>query len=383
MLIYSKKITLKIFKHLNRSRFKTFIELFKNPRLLFLDYKIGTSKKKTFLSQNFYKERLKFFLENKDDEICSDSQWSSIFDVFHSNILNLIKKDNTKFNEIMDNPGEYNLFYGFDDNCKEIKKNSRLRNNREAKLLVANKILLISEYFGILRSDSEENSKNNYKKINVNSLISKLENKIGIKLKFHNPFPGEEGIITNRGVISDREVDAIYQAFKIKTFLDKKKTESKILEIGGGLGRTAYYCYKLGLKNYTIVDLKIPLISQSNYLSRLCGENKVTFDNNIKNKIKNSKKIKLVSPKDLFDKNEKFDLVFNSDSLTEIDYKNQKKYINFIKKNSKNFYSVNHEKNKHTVFDLMNSLHSKNKFSYSKNIYWIDRRYLEEIFKLN
>ena len=43
---------------------------------------------------------------------------------------------------------------------------------------------------------------------------------------------------------------------------------------------------------------------------------------NIKNRIKNSKKIKLISPKELFDSNEKFDLVFNSDSLTEIDYKN-------------------------------------------------------------
>ena len=104
---------------------------------------------------------------------------------------------------------------------------------------------------------------------------------------------------------------------------------------------------------------------------------------NIKNRIKNSKKIKLISPKELFDSNEKFDLVFNSDSLTEIDYKNQKKYINFIKKNSKTFYSINHEKNKHTVFNLMKSFSSKNKFIYSKSIYWMRKGYLEEIFKFN
>ena len=46
MLKYSKKFTLKILKHINRSRFKTFIEFFNNPRLLFLDYEIGTSQKK-------------------------------------------------------------------------------------------------------------------------------------------------------------------------------------------------------------------------------------------------------------------------------------------------------------------------------------------------
>ena len=166
-------------------------------------------------------------------------------------------------------------------------------------------------------------------------------------------------------------------------FLDQNKTKSKILEIGGGLGRTAYYGYRFGLKNYTLVDLKVPLLSQSNYLSRLCGENNIVLGSNKKNKIKNSKKIKLVSPKELFDSNEKFDLVFNSDSLTEIDFKNQKKYTNFIKNNSKNFYSINHERNKHTVFNLMNSLSSKNRFIYSKNIYWMRRGYLEEIFKFN
>jgi len=380
---YCKKFILKILKHINRSKFKTFIEFFNNPRLLFLEYEIGTSKKKTNLSQNFYKEKLSFFLENDHDEILGDSQWNSIFNIFHLNILNLVKEDNSKFNEVMDNPEEYNLFYGFDGNCKELKQNLKLRNNREEKLLIAQKILSISEYFGILRLDSGENFKNNFKRLNVNNLISKIEKKIRIKLKFHNPFPGEEGIVTNRGIISLREVEAIYQAYRIKIFLDQNKTKSKILEIGGGLGRTAYYCYRLGLKNYTLVDLKIPLLSQSNYLSRLCGENNIMLGGNIKNRIKNSKKIKLISPKELFDSNEKFDLVFNSDSLTEIDYKNQKKYINFIKKNSKTFYSINHEKNKHTVFNLMKYFSSKNKFIYNKSIYWMRKGYLEEIFKFN
>lgn len=61
MLRYSKKFILKILKHINRSKFKTFIEFFNNPRLLFLEHEIGISKKKTNLSQNFYKEKLSFF----------------------------------------------------------------------------------------------------------------------------------------------------------------------------------------------------------------------------------------------------------------------------------------------------------------------------------
>ena len=53
MLKYSKKFILKILKHINRSKFKTFIEFFNNPRLLFLEYEIGTSKKKNKFKSKF------------------------------------------------------------------------------------------------------------------------------------------------------------------------------------------------------------------------------------------------------------------------------------------------------------------------------------------
>jgi hypothetical protein len=89
-------------------------------------------------------------------------------------------------------------------------------------------------------------------------------------------------------------------------------------------------------------------------------------------------KIKIISPNYLFNKNIKYDLIFNSDSITEIDSVNQNKYINFIKKNAKYFYSINHESNKNRVNGLFSNT---NILEVEKNLYWLRRGYLEEHFK--
>jgi len=80
----------------------------------------------------------------------------------------------------------------------------------------------------------------------------------------------------------------------------------------------------------------------------------------------------------LFKIQNKFDLVFNSDSLTEIDALNQKKYVNLIINNTKFFYSINHESNNTTVTNLFLKT---NITEYDKTLYWLRRGYLEEQFK--
>jgi putative sugar O-methyltransferase len=149
------------------------------------------------------------------------------------------------------------------------------------------------------------------------------------------------------------------------------------LEIGGGLGRTAYYCNKFGIKNYTIVDLLIPRICQLNYLSRVINERDIISEKEIIKLINYENKIKIISPDYLFNNKISFDLVFNSDSLTEIDDENQKKYVNLIKESTKYFYSINHESNKNKVADLFSNIKTK---YYDKNLYWMRKGYLEEHF---
>ena len=348
---------------------------FHRRALLKLDYKIGISKKKTKLSHQFYKNILAVLTQK--DEINQDSSWLKIFNNFHKNIIEIIQKDNSKIEDILNNPSKYNLFYGFDNNCEFNERNRRFIDYYENDELVIDKILNFAEFLGILRHNNPEQYRIIFEKPNLDVLISEIERKINLELEFKNVFPGEKGIQTQKGIISSREIQAIYQAYQINE-ISKKNNFKSILEIGGGLGRTAYYCYKFGIKDLTIVDLLIPQVCQLNYLSRVLNEETILNEKQIKEIDGLEDKIKIISPNYLFNNEEKYDLVFNSDSFTEIDTLSQVKYVNFISENTKYFYSINHECNKNKVSDLF----SKKKINeFNKNLYWLRKGYLEEHFK--
>ncbi|CAO6124498.1 Putative sugar O-methyltransferase [Candidatus Pelagibacterales bacterium] len=348
---------------------------FHRKPLLKLKYKIEISKEKTKLSNQFY-EKI-FNIINQKDEINKDSIWLNIFNNFHKNVIDIIKSDKSRIEDILDDPSKYDIFYGFDSNCNYVLKNTRYSDYFENDELVIDKILNFAEYLGILRHNNPERYRIIFKKPSLDNLINEIEKKINIELKFNNVFPGEKGVKTQKGIISNREIQAIYQAYKIKEIF-KKNNYKNILEIGGGLGRTAYYCYKFGIKDYTIVDLLIPRVCQLNYLSRVLNEENIINESQIINLENLENKIKIISPNYLFNKNIKYDLIFNSDSITEIDSVNQNKYINFIKKNAKYFYSINHESNKNRVNGLFSNT---NILEVEKNLYWLRRGYLEEHFK--
>jgi len=352
---------------------------FRKISLLKLNYTTGTSIKTTFLSDKFY-NNIYQMLEQEKDFIGSDSMWLDIYNKHHFNFLNYVKKDKNKLKYALDNPSKFNLFYGFDSNCDIFKKKPRYLDKFENTLLVIDQILSFSEFLGIIRLNNPERFSLKNKKPDLENLIDQIEKKLNIELKFNNVFPGETGIKTKRGIVTTREVQAIYQAYKIKKIIEHNNFQIKnILEIGGGLGRTAYYSYKLGIKNYTLVDILIPRICQLNYLSRVINEQDVLFQDEAM-KFSNDEKIKILSPNSLFSNNIKYDLVFNSDSFTEIDINNQKKYSDYIIKNSKFFFSINHESNKNKVTEFFPK---KNIKIYEKNLYWLRKGYLEENFLLN
>ena len=353
-------------------------QFFNRKALLKLNYKVEISKKKTKLSKEFYKEI--FNIIDQKDVIHPDSAWFSIANKYHKKFIDKVRVDKLNLEIMLDDPSKFNLFYGFDNNCNSHLKIIRPRyidyfQNNE---LVIDKILNLAQFLGVLRHNNPERYMLiGNKKPNIDTLIDKIEEKLSIKLNFKNVFPGEEGVKTSRGILSNREIQAIYQAFKIKKIC-KKNNYKKILEIGGGLGRTAYYCREFGIKNYTMVDLLIPRICQINYLARVIGEQEVLNEKKISNLQSVEDKIKIVSPDYLFKDNNNFDLVFNSDSITEIDMLTQKKYVNFIKVNSKYFYSINHESNTNKVIDLFDNFKIDET---ERNLYWLRKGYLEEHFK--
>jgi len=92
-------------------------------------------------------------------------------------------------------------------------------------------------------------------------LISKIESQFGFSILFPSPYPYTHGMKLQREVDSETEVvgyrqlQALHQALLLHSKVPEK--HQRIVEIGGGLGHTAFYAQLLGYTDYTIVDLPI------------------------------------------------------------------------------------------------------------------------------
>ncbi len=351
--------TLRIKKHFN-------LQFFRHTSIL-KQFKKEFSFRNTKISKNYLSRLIKeYLLREKSYSYSNNSSdiWDPIFRNFQKDLyLSLKDKDNIE--NILNNPGSSNLFIGFEDNVL-----SKMWAKVNENMYAVDKLLSFAEFLGIRNIYNPEQDKISVYKNDIEFLLKKIEKKIGIKLTFKNVFPGESGIRTSRGILNEKEIQALYAAYKISKII--KKNEN-VLEIGAGLGRTAYYCYLFGIKDYTIVDIPITFLAQGNYLGRVVSEKKIIFENELS--IKNVKnKIKLITPEYFLKNKIKYSLVLNCDSLTEINYDLAYDYMKKISK-SKYFISINHEKNSFNVSSLIKIFKHK---SYSRNLYWLRKGYIEE-----
>jgi hypothetical protein len=209
------------------------------------------------------------------------------------------------------------------------------------------------------------------------SVLTELNKSYG-SFSVPNPFPGEHGLKTSRGIISYRVPQSIYQAWRIRQLVHGI-SNPRILEIGAGLGRTAYYAYELGIKDYTIVDLPITSAAQAYFLGRTIGDENIYLDGEQPHEF--TYKIKILTPKTFFDETNKYDLIMNVDSLTEMDFSVAHAYWNKIKASTGKFLSINHESNAFRVRDLV--VEDLSNLDIHREPYWMRRGYIEEMIQMH
>ena len=322
-------------------------------------------------------ERLKKFYIICDDsfEGNKDSLWSAIFRGLHGDIHSaFVDGDNEKIIDILRNPQKYNVFYGFENMCRDLLKNKRLEDILEPELTMDG-LLSLCEAVGVLNISNPE-SLRIVKAIDPESAIPLLEKEFGFNLCFPNPFEGEYGIKTEKGIISYRAIQALYQAWRISTIV-KNIPNPAILEIGGGLGRTAYYCHQFGISDYTIVDIPISSLAQGNFLGRVLPESNLALFGESADDT--GTKIKLIPPKEFFTGETKYDLIINADSLTELNIEVAKQYVRKIEKVGDLFLSMNHEFNSFSVNSITKGSPRLNKLY--RHRYWMRRGFVEELFE--
>ena len=198
---------------------------------------------------------------------------------------------------------------------------------------------------GAIKYENPEAGAFKYGSIRLESLLEAIDQRLGVKLTFPNPFPDEFGLMSTRGIIGVRAVHAIYQAWRIRELL-RGIPNPRVVEIGGGLGRTAFYSSQLGVEDYTIIDLPFTAVAQGYFLMRTLGEEKVILHGE---SAAAESKIKLLQPSAFLESTDRVDLIVNVDSMTEFDRETADRYWRQIKRGSTKFLSINHEGNPFTV----------------------------------
>jgi hypothetical protein len=315
---------------------------------------------------------------NKAD--LGNSMWKAFFTAYQQPIhQTLINGDVEATAALFRNPTASDLFYGIDMLTKSYQNYFSRTTVREAYAkLCLDGLVRLAEAIGAIPIDNPETWPARSGSLwEAESVLTDLNKSHGL-FSVPDPFPSEHGLKTSRGIISYRVPQSIYQAWRIKQLVTGISKPS-VLEIGAGLGRTAYYAYERGIKDYTIVDIPITAAAQAYFLGRTIGEENIHLDGEQPNEF--SHKVKILTPQTFFDEHKKYDLILNVDSLTEMDFSVAHTYWKKIEASTSKFLSINHEANAFRVRDLL--VEDLCNLDIHREPYWMRRGYIEEVIQIH
>ena len=219
----------------------------------------------------------------------STSPWdTALLDIKKTTYDALSGTDTLQAANVLRNPAASTFFWGFDavasSPAGEFEPHEfvlrRLNSSVDWRTLyvlwVRDALISFAEVIGARRvayPEIEMGQPSAFKYV-VDDIIGELESALGVQLHFPNPYPNEYGLRSKRGVIGFRAVQSAYQAWRIAQ-LANGNPDFKVLEIGAGLGRTAYFANRFGVKNYTIVDVPLTNAAQGYFLARVLGSDQV------------------------------------------------------------------------------------------------------------
>jgi len=318
--------------------------------------------------------------------------WEILRQVKHNDFVQLLEqRDPVALSEYLCNMSKYSITHGMTqgpDNYKRIAANKSI--NRWYAALYIDKLVTLGEAIGCLPYENPEFGRwgeNLY--IKIDDLVAKIEEVIGIDITPPRISGELFGIASRKGIFHFRDINSIYTAWRIRELL-KNINNPSVCEIGGGTGRVAYYCYKMGIKNYTIIDLPYVCVISAYYLIKSLPDAKIILYGEKDDEWTDSIKI---YPYWCFNEipDNYFDLTLNQDSFPEIDYEIVIEYLKQIKRNTRNYFlSINQESlsaatgvnnTRLIVSQLLTKLEGEYKRIY-RFPYWLREGYLEELYKI-
>ena len=298
----------------------------------------------------------------------SESLWEGAFFELKRDVHDaLIGGNPADVKRLLRNPEKTDLFYGFEYLARSLPSNTP--EHAPYSILAYQDLLLLAEAIGARKLWNPEDARR-IPLPEVDTLLDILDPLLGFRVVFPNLFSGEIGLATSRGVCSARAVQALYQTWRITNLLGGA-LDARIIEIGAGLGRTAFYVRQFGIRDITIIDLPLSAVAQAYFLGRTLGPDAISLFG------EHRSGIRILPPTAFLDATDQYDLVVNVDSLTEMSSQTARAYCQAIKSRADAFLSINHEANSFTVGEITASAGMR---AANRAPYWLRRGYVEEVF---
>ena len=328
---------------------------------------------------------MKAYQRANEDFVPSDSFWDrSILKINHDIHEALMSEDEDAAASKLCCPIDNSHFWGFDSIAKAPKGATEPHQHfleqldpggdwrEQFSLLTQDKLVTLADVTGARKLNNPE-SPRKHKHESADEVLDKIEQVLGFTLDFPNPYAGEFGLQTSRGIVSYRSLQALYQAWRIAKIAAGKE-DFKVLEIGAGLGRTAFFANRLGIKNYSVIDIPMTGAAQGYFLGLTLGEENINlWGENTAGSVN-------VLPASALDSlTPDYDLIVNVDSITEMAEDSMNGYWQFILKATPLFMSINHNENERSVSDLYAG---NSRLQVSRYPYWMRRGYVEEYIRI-
>lgn len=217
---------------------------------------------------------------------------------------------------------------------------------RRRLLWIADSIYGLAEWLGILGVACLENPKVSPTPPPLEQLVARIERETGLSLAMPDICGGLFGLAVAGGVIHVRSTAAVYAALRIQRWLrdwDRRSLQrSRICEIGPGIGLLPAVLGRLSAEELVLVDLPELNAIQAYFLAQTLPDHRLILFAEPCPPDLPSVRI-LPDFEFLSGSVPRCDLVFNQDSLPELDLETARKYLDLIPRSARYFLSINQE----------------------------------------
>ncbi len=317
-----------------------------------------------------------------------DDIWKTLKNRYHSKLIAVLEnKDIDEAVGYFLNICKTKAVRGFMNHClyDELINNKQKRDFEAMQTLDI--LCRLAEALGVLPLECPENGHWGQNiNVDIPKTITDLENVIGYEISSPRAGGGTFGLSTQRGILSRKDIVAIYQTHRLAEILNDDLT-LPIAEIGGGAGVLMFHLYRKGFRNLRLYDLAQVAVIQGYYLIKSLPNTKISLFG--EKEISESDIAVLPYWEFSNSRNNSYRLVLNSDSFPEIERVLVVQYLEDIKRVSDLFLSFNQEgsgpmwEKEHGVQNVVKDLIQgvggfRRKY---RILFWMRRGYVEELYE--